>query len=195
MEPLSEFGLNKKLSPIWNVKIYFSHKSLYDWFQERDMCKPVFKLEVTAHGIIESFSEFGLKKKWSPIWSVKTSLFQKRYGELIWLISRERFLIGFKVDFYDACHNGAPLWKRSDFRFFRFEAWLYDWSLEWDLCELGFKPDFREHVIMELLSEKEVISDLKRENQFLSKEIQEPKLIKKKIKFSSVSRSYMRRAS
>jgi hypothetical protein len=48
---------------------------------------------------------------------------------------------------------------------------------------------------MELLSEKEVISDLKRENQFLSKEIQEPKLIKKKIKFSSVSRSYMRRAS
>ena len=29
---------------------------------KRDICKPVLKLDFTAHGIMESFSEFGLRQ-------------------------------------------------------------------------------------------------------------------------------------
>jgi hypothetical protein len=41
------------------------------------------------------------RKKWSPIWSVKTSFFQKRYGIVL---SRE-ILTGLKTGFYGAWHK------------------------------------------------------------------------------------------
>jgi hypothetical protein len=47
------------------MKISFCQKerygSLLDLSPEREMCKPVSKLDFTAHGIMESLSEFGLR--------------------------------------------------------------------------------------------------------------------------------------
>ncbi len=52
----------KKWSPIWSVETSFCQKS-YGWesiwlISQREICKPVFKLDFTAHGIMASLSAF-----------------------------------------------------------------------------------------------------------------------------------------
>ncbi len=43
-----------------------SYGSLHDWSLEREICKPVLKLDFTVHGIMEPLSEFVLSCSWQP---------------------------------------------------------------------------------------------------------------------------------
>jgi hypothetical protein len=78
---------NSERSPFWGMKT-----SLHDGSLERDLLTG-FKTRFYGHGIMKFLLEFGLgvqtQKEWSPFWSVKTSVCQKRYGSPFdW--SRER---------------------------------------------------------------------------------------------------------
>jgi hypothetical protein len=51
-----------------------------------------------------------IRKKWSPIWRVKTSFCQKRYGSLYnWSLEIETSATGLKTGLYSPWHNGVSL--------------------------------------------------------------------------------------
>ncbi len=52
----SEFKFRKKWSPIWTLLNQFLSKEIWEsiWSVEREICKLVLKLDLLAHGIMES---------------------------------------------------------------------------------------------------------------------------------------------
>ncbi len=67
-----------------------------------------------------SCTEFKFRKKFFPIWSVKTSVCQKRYGSHYdWSLEREIFKSVFKLDFTaHGIENGVPfrIWNQLGYK-------------------------------------------------------------------------------